>query len=626
MNSNNRNHQQNRGSWKSHVAIEHLALSSQISEPQFSSNGKYLSFVVSTDGMDHLWMFTLIDDAINGLQRITAIDPLKGNALYGGGVYCWNRMEKNIIYYCGKEKSLQKIDLDDGISEVILPFDLKTAAPTESPSGQLACSVFTKKSMYITMIDLNDKPWPQPLEPRTDFAIDPHWSHNGSHLAWHAWNFPNMAWDESFIVINDGHSLNHERVIKKENTAMGQPRWSPHTNQLAFLSDGTGWYNLWLLEDVDGTEEPLLNESAEHGYPTWVAGLQTFDWTQDGSKIVSIRNKDGMVELISIEIATKEVEVLPFPKGWYHAIVLHPSKNKAVTIYSSPTVPPRLQLHDLDTGTCSTLYQSAPLFPSKELVEPRHVTFPTSRGDQARALLYARDWDGLENAPTIINVHGGPTSQRGFHWNDKAQFFTSRGYLYVELNYRGSTGYGRDYVQKLTRNWGILDTDDAHYLVKYLEQKGYSDPNRVAIMGGSAGGYLVLNALIRYPDTFTCGIDLYGVTDLFHLAEHTHYFESRYTEMLVGPLPESADEYKARSPIFHADAIKSPLLVLQGAKDEVVPKEQSDEIVKTLEKKGRTVRYKVYENEGHGFKYKETIMDAYREILQFLQHHLLYQI
>ena len=520
------------------------------------------------------------------------------------------------------------IDVTEGIATSILPFDLRSANPVESSSGQLAFSTFTKNSMYIAMIDLNDKlaAWPRPLEPRTDFAIDPCWSSDGSYLAWHAWNFPNMAWDESFVVVANVNSPKQPMMIKKEKVSMGQPRWNPNDNQLAFLSDANGWYNLWIMEDIDGEPEPLLSEEAEHGYPTWVAGLQTFDWVHDGSKIISIRNSDAIVEMIAIDISSRELEALPFPKGWYHAISAHPRENKVVTTFSSPTTPPRVQLHDLNTKTFTVLYQASPIFPSKDLVDPHHVKFPTSLGDHAYAMLYAREWDSLENAPTIINVHGGPTSQRGFHWNDTAQFFASRGYLYAELNYRGSTGYGRKYTQNLTGNWGILDTDDAYHLARYLIQQGYADSDRIAIMGGSAGGFLVLNALIKYPDAFTCGIDLYGVTDLFHLAQHTHYFESRYTDMLVGPLPEFAAEYKERSPLFHVEEIKAPLLVLQGDKDEVVPKEQSDEIVKTLEKLGRNVRYKVYEKEGHGFKYEETILDTYREILNFLQKYLLYQL
>jgi dipeptidyl aminopeptidase/acylaminoacyl peptidase len=258
-----------------------------------------------------------------------------------------------------------------------------------------------------------------------------------------------------------------------------------------------------------------------------------------------------------------------------------------------------------------------------QVITPKRITFPTSDGLESHGLLYsAEDSQGnVEKAPLIINVHGGPTGMATNSFNRTAQYFASRGYVYFELNYRGSIGFGKEYRQKLNGNWGIYDVNDSVDALEYLAKEGLVDKNKAIISGGSAGGYTVLMALAMKPGVFKVGIDLFGVSDNFLLAEETHYLEKYYTYSLVGTLPEDADKYFSLSPIFHADKIVDPLLILQGEDDPVVPKNQSELIRDQV--KG-PVEYKAYEGEGHGFKKISSFKDMYERIEKFVKKHVLY--
>jgi len=234
------------------------------------------------------------------------------------------------------------------------------------------------------------------------------------------------------------------------------------------------------------------------------------------------------------------------------------------------------------------------------------------------------DFTGGGLPPAILHIHGGPTSQTPITYSAVASYFTSRGYAYLEVNYRGSTGYGRGYRNALRLRWGEVDVEDAVGGAQALADQGLADPGKIVIMGGSAGGYTVLNALVRYPGRFKAGVCEYGVSNLFTLAMDTHKFEQRYLDSMVGPLPEAAARYHEWSPIFHADAIRDPLAVFQGKDDKVVPPVQSEEIVAALRQGGVPHIYKLYDGEGHGFRKRETIIDFLQETERFLQQHVLF--
>jgi dipeptidyl aminopeptidase/acylaminoacyl peptidase len=268
------------------------------------------------------------------------------------------------------------------------------------------------------------------------------------------------------------------------------------------------------------------------------------------------------------------------------------------------------------------------LVPAKQLSAAHPVSWPTAGGAVAHGLLYlpAGYTPGQEGPrpPAIVRIHGGPTGQETSAYDGNIQFFVTRGYAVLDVNYRGSTGYGRAYMLALRESWGICDVEDALSAARYLGESGAADPSRLVIYGGSAGGYTVLESLCRAPGTFRAGICLYGVSSLFGLAADTHKFEAHYLDLIVGPLPEEAARYRERSPIFHADQIRDPVAVFQGAEDTVVPPAQSEEIVAALRRGGVPHIYQLYPGEGHGWRRPETIEAFYTAVDAFLRQHVIF--
>jgi len=248
-------------------------------------------------------------------------------------------------------------------------------------------------------------------------------------------------------------------------------------------------------------------------------------------------------------------------------------------------------------------------------------------GQNVHGLLYSphsEQYQGIDSPPLIVMIHGGPTSQRGAAFYPNVQFFTTRGYAVLQVNYRGSTGYGRTYRDMLKGNWGVHDVEDAVSGARHLVAQGLADNQRLVIMGGSAGGFTVLKALEDYPGTFKTGVCLYGVANQFTLIADTHKFEERYSDSLLGPLPEASEIYRERSPIFFADKIQDPIIVFQGEDDRVVPQAQSDAIVDALKRNGVPHEYHLYPGEGHGFRKPETIEHFFNAVDRFLKEYVIY--
>jgi dipeptidyl aminopeptidase/acylaminoacyl peptidase len=272
-------------------------------------------------------------------------------------------------------------------------------------------------------------------------------------------------------------------------------------------------------------------------------------------------------------------------------------------------------------------FASAERIPPEALSFPQPIQWRAPDGTAVHGLYYppaSPEVRGVGLPPALISIHGGPTSQRVMSYNADAQFFATRGFAYLEVNYRGSTGYGRSYRDALKGKWGLLDVEDAVGGARALAEQGLADPQRQVIIGGSAGGYTVLNALIRHPGFFRAGVCLFGVTNLFTLAAETHKFEAHYLDSLVGPLPEAAERYREWSPIFHADRIRDPVAIFQGEEDRVVPPSQAEAIVEALRRRGVPHFYRLYPGEGHGWRRAETIARFYREVLEFLRQHVLF--
>ena len=361
--------------------------------------------------------------------------------------------------------------------------------------------------------------------------------------------------------------------------------------------------------------------------PAWVQGVRTYGWAEGGDAVYLRRNEGGRAVLVRVTVPAGEVEAIPVePYTWFQQLTPFPRGRTIAAIASSSRVPPRVVVWNGQRWHVRARTASE-VVPMDDLAEPVSLSWQAADGTRVYGLYYPptnRRFRGKGAPPAIVNIHGGPTSQRAMNFNADAQFFTSRGWAYLEVNYRGSTGYGRSYMEALKGHWGEYDVEDAVAAARVLVEQGLADPKRLVIKGGSAGGYTVLNVLIRHPGVFKAGICLYGVSNLFTLAADTHKFESHYLDSLVGPLPEAAEKYRAWSPVFHADRIRDPIALFQGTEDKVVPPEQTESIVQVLQANRVPHVYHRFEGEGHGWRRAETIETYYREVLDFLRRYVLY--
>jgi len=469
----------------------------------------------------------------------------------------------------------------------------------------------------ITAISLADGAEQQVLVAGNDFYASPQLSPDGNRLAWLTWNHPNMPWDgcELWVAEMDskGACSDARMIAGGDSESIFQPTWSPD-GVLTFVSDRSGWWNLYRWED--GTARCLLEMEAEFGLPQWVFGLSTYAYTSPTS-IVCMYAQDGIDHLATLDIVTGARTVIDTPYTSFSGIAADASR---VTFNgASPELPWVLGALDLATGQVEILKHTTDLtLDPGTLSTPESITFPSTDVDgterPAFGLFYPphnREFAAPEGKkpPLLVFSHGGPTGSTSSALSLSIQYWTSRGFAVLDVNYGGSTGYGREYRNLLRDAWGIIDVDDCVKGARYLVSRGDVDGSKLAIRGGSAGGYTTLSAL-TFRDIFHAGASHYGVSDLGALARDTHKFESRYLDRLVGPYPEREDIYIERSPIFHVDGLNCPVIFFQGLEDRVVPPAQAESLVAALEEKGIPVAYLPFEGEQHGFRRAENIKRA----------------
>ena len=407
-----------------------------------------------------------------------------------------------------------------------------------------------------------------------------------------------MAWDGGFIRLR-GADGEIRTVDGADDVSVAQPRFSPGGDLLAYVSDRSGWWNLWLSEIGSGQTRQLLSEEAEHGGPIWGPGGMRFAWSPDGREIAFIRSSGGFSGIHVVTVATGASRPVGPQDGSVSALSWSPAGDRLATLWGNASCPTRLVTLDAASGEMTVVADGAPAgFEAAATPAPEAISWSTPDGARAHGLLYHPP--GVDRPPLLSLVHGGPTGHAEAGFNPRTSFWVDRGWAVLQVNYRGSTGYGRAYHQALRDQWGVHDVTDTVSGARSLADRGVVDGARMAVMGGSAGGFTVLLCLALHPDVFAAGVDLYGVADLFKLAEETHRFEAHYLDTIVGPLPEQYRRYVDRSPLAVADRIRSPLLILQGDKDEVVPLNQSQAILDKLRARGVEVELKVYEGEGAG--------------------------
>jgi dipeptidyl aminopeptidase/acylaminoacyl peptidase len=593
-----------------------------LSDPRWSPDGRWLAWVETFGGRADL----VVAPADGSGPAVTLTTD--AGVARAGSPFAWTTDSAEIVY-AAADGRLVAVSARGGPLRA-LTRDGRAAAPAVTADGtRVAFVVERDDACEIAIVPTDASAWPAKVSTGADWAFDPAWAPDGRTLAWHEWDFPAMPWDASRIVLRpvDGCLLagKPEVVAGGDGIATGQPRFSPDGSALGYISDQTGFANVWVAAPDGARPRPALEEPWEHAEPTWGPGQRSWVWSPDGRSLALNRNEAGFGRLVVCSNDGGQQEI---SRAWHHG--LDWGVGGIACVRSGARTPPRITSFGFDHGgngaggpVRRVLAQGAPGgLEAAGPVEPEAVTWTGDDGGTVHGLLYQpRDTD--RPPPLLVYIHGGPTGTSAATWVPRHQFWVARGWAVLAPNYRGSTGYGRAYTQALTRNWGSLDVADVAAGIRHVGEQGCGDPARVALDGGSAGGFTLLLVCAHHPGLAKAAVDRYGVTDLFDLAETTHRYESRYLDQVVGPLPEAADLYRERSPITHAEKITTPLLVLQGDKDDTVPKAQADRLVEALRRRSAAVEHHVYDGEGHGWYRPDTIVDELERAERFLTRWVL---
>ncbi len=460
----------------------------------------------------------------------------------------------------------------------------------------------------IVALALDGSGEPAVLAAGRNFYSFPRPSPDGAWLAWTCWDHPNMPWDGTELWVAPLEDMADARLVAGgPEESVFQPEWDA-AGRLHFVSDRDGWWNLY--RDGDGSVERLTAEEAELGHAQWLFGGSTYAFLADGS-IALVRCERGEERLSLLEPGAERPRDLELPYTSFGFPVLSARGSEIAFAAASPANETAIVVYDVASGELEEVRSASdePI-PAGYVSAPRAIEFPTSGGETAHGFYYPPanpEFEGPpgELPPLIVQSHGGPTSHTTPALDRDFLFWTSRGIGIVDVNYRGSSGHGRPYRQRLRGEWGVVDTDDCIAAARHLAATGDADGGRLAIRGGSAGGYATLCALV-FHDDFATGASYYGVADAETLATDTHKFESRYLDGLIGPYPEQKQLYYERSPIHFVERLRAPVILFQGLDDEVVPPSQAETMVAALEQNGVPHAYLAFAGEAHGFRRSET--------------------
>ena len=612
------------GTWRSPITPELIGAAIRLSDVQWDTDGQTLVWLEGRSGKGVLVAQPLGEAPYDLSGEVN----VRGRVGYGGGEFT---IQHGLVVFAGSDGRLYRRNLGKGFPRPITPAFGGVASPALSPDDKNVVFVHTYEGRDVLgLVDLQGLRWPQKLVQGADFYMQPVWHPSGKRLAWVEWDHPNMPWDGTRLMVVELEDetpafASVQQLAGSVDTPILQPAFSADGRYLSYVQNEGEWDQL-VLRDLESGEVKTLVKDASLLNPAWVQGVVVQDWMPDSQNIVFLQSASGKTMLKQVNIVTNEIIDLA-PPGYTSLGQPHINEQGAIALLaSSPQASARVI--SLANGKITIQKRSTDeSIPELDLPEPYEIRWTSSDGEMVYGIYSPPAngrYEGIGLPPAVVYIHDGPTSAVGIGYHLDAAFFTSRGFGFLEVNYRGSTGYGRAYRDALKGNWGHYDMLDAAEGAQALVDQGLADPNKLVIKGGSAGGYTVLNALIHHPGLFKAGICSYGVSNLFTLAVDTHKFEERYTDSLVGPLPEAAEKYHEWSPVFHADQIKDAVIIFQGEDDKVVPPSQSEEIVNALRANGVTYEYHLFPGEGHGFRKSETLRAFYTAIDRFLLQNVIY--
>lgn len=601
-----------------------------------------------TVGEKLIWREERSDKGVLVCQSLCDSDPwdlntdlsVRAQVGYGGGDFT---VSQGFAYFVSAGR-IYRQSLEESTHKPVTPSWGHCSSPAVSPDGKYLIYIHSAANLdALGLVDSQGRHWPVKLAEGQDFYMQPCWHPHGNRVAWICWDHPNMPWDGTALYLGKLNNKGRLPILESQTLMAGspngqqaifQPAFSPDGRYLSYTSDVSGWSNLYVIDLKSGKKDHLVAENAEYGDPAWTHGLRTHGWTSNSKSLYFLRSKEGFTSLAKIHLETKNIEVIPGKIREYTSLkqLSLASEGEQLALIASSATTPAQVLSLSPQGEVRVHRQTSHLSTKKHsLSSPRSLKWQVKTQSPIQfscGLYYPPSNFSLKDRvspPTVIKIHGGPTSQFKADYHPDTQFLTTRGFAVLELNYRGSSGFGKAYIDCLKSNWGVLDVEDTRLAADYLVSEGLADRKRLVLMGGSAGGYTLLMCLITYPGFFKAGICRYGVSNLLTLLDETHKFEARYLDSLVGTLPRDAERFHQRSPVFIADRIVDPVAIFQGDKDRVVPKDQSDTIVESLIKRNVPHIYQVFLGEGHGWRKRETIQTYYEIVERFLWEHVTSQ-
>jgi len=608
------------GSWKSPINSDLIVEGSVgLGQPTFDGEDIYWLELRPKEGGRNV----IVKRSPSGVS--VDVTPMGFNARtkvheYGGGEYMVNNATAYFSNFSDQRLYRQKAQstpepltapgdvryadgcLDQARSRIICVREDHTTQNSEAVNSIVAVSLQASDDYGSVLVEGND------------FYSSPRLSPDGTQLAWLTWNHPNMPWDGCELWVGefgeDGKLASTRWVAGGAAESIFQPEWSPD-GVLYFSSDRSGWWNLERITP-DGDIERVSQAKAELGMAQWVFGMSSYSFASP-DLIVCSHVEHGVSTLGTLDVHSGKLTPIDCP--YTDIQYLRASNGKAVFRGGSPTDVASIVKLDLNTGQFEILRRSNELetYPQYFSV-PRAIEFPTEGGLIAHGFFYPPqnpDYRAPENEkpPLIVKSHGGPTAAASTALSLSIQYWTSRGFAVLDVNYGGSTGYGRQYRERLNKKWGIVDVDDCVNGARYLADRGEVDPNRLIITGGSAGGYTTLSAL-TFRKTFKAGASHFGISNLESMARDTHKYESQYLTGLLGPYPQRKDIYFDRSPINFPERLSCPVIFFQGLEDKVVPADQAETMVDAIRAKGIPVSYVAFGGEQHGFRQAKNIKRA----------------
>jgi dipeptidyl aminopeptidase/acylaminoacyl peptidase len=587
------------------IAVERCIVSRDLTEPRLDPTGRCIVYAMASGGSAALLIDTLDGSPV---RQLTAYPPPRPGRGLGGGCWCW-ATDGSAVVYVAVDGNLWLQPVPNGGVRQLTQHgpDRAAAAPVAVADGKRVVYVVDEAEVWSTRLD--DGSTERLDDGSADFVFDPSGTPDASGVSWQAWNVPDMPWDSSRIQRRRFDRTSTDEY--RPPAAIQQIRSMPD-GTVVCLRDDNGWLNLWL------DDSPLVEEPFEHGAPSWGMGQRSFVASPDGKRIAFARNEGGFGRLCVVDVALRTV--VDVARGVHGQLSWHGGRLAALR--TGARTPTQVVAYDDDTWQ-RTVVAIGPLsgWEDQSLAEPDLVEVVAADGTKLHARLYRAD---TTTDQLLCWLHGGPTDQWQVTFMPRIAYWRALGWNVLVPDHRGSTGHGREYQQALRGRWGELDTRDIIDVINYAHSNGWGSPTHTAIVGSSAGGFTALGVAASAPRLIAAAIVAYPVTDLSDLAERSHRFERHYTDSLIGPLPDSAQLYRERSPVNFADRLTAtPLLVMHGDSDPVVPVDQTRAFVERCRAVGGDVDLIVYEGEGHGFRKPENQLDEYRRMQRFLAVHVL---